>query len=127
MVMGIGVDVVQVSRMNAWLDRRDLLHRFFHDEEVSDSLSRGGDAIQRSLAARFAAKEAFGKAIGTGLREFSLKEVQVMNNHAGKPEMLLHGNAREALRRHGGGRVHLSLTHEIDNAIAMVVIEEAST
>jgi holo-[acyl-carrier protein] synthase len=126
MILGIGVDVVQVSRMNAWLDQKDLLYRFFHDDEVSDSLSRGGDAVTRSLAARFAAKEAFGKAIGTGLREFSLKEVQVMNDDLGKPQMLLHGNARQALRRHGGGRVHLSLTHEIDNAVAMVLIEEAS-
>jgi holo-[acyl-carrier protein] synthase len=125
MIMGIGVDVVQVSRMNAWLDQRDLLYRFFHDDEVTDSLSRGGDAIQRSLAARFAAKEAFGKAIGTGLREFSLRDVQVMNNELGKPEVRLHGNALEALRRHGGGRIHISLTHEIDNAIAVVIIEEA--
>ena len=126
MILGVGVDVVQVSRMTAWLDQEDLLHRFFHDDEVADSLSRGGDAVTRSLAARFAAKEAYGKAIGTGLREFSLKDVQVMNNELGKPEMRLHGNAQEALRRHGGGRVHLSMTHEIDNAIAVVVIEEAS-
>lgn len=76
-----------------------------------------------SLAVRYAAKEALGKAMGIGVQHFSLKEVQVVNDKMGKPEILLHGQAIETFRRFGGKSIHLSLSHELDNAMAMVVIE----
>jgi len=85
-------------------------------------MSRGSGATL-SLAARFAAKEAFGKAVGTGLSGITLKNILVVNNHNGKPCMRLFGNALEAMERCGGKTVHLTLTHERDNALAMVVIE----
>lgn len=122
MIRGIGIDVVQVSRMRHWLDDEGLLSRYFHPRELTFALSRGYSSVL-SLAARFAAKEAFGKAIGTGLREFSLKEVEVENDEMGKPELVLHGAAAEALSSVGGVRVFVSLTHEEDHAIAMIVIE----
>ena len=91
-------------------------------EELAAALSRKSSSTL-SLAARFAAKEAFGKAIGIGLRGITLKNILVVNNHNGKPAMRLFGNALEAFKRSGGERIHLSLTHERDNALAMVVIE----
>ena len=122
MIRGVGIDVVQVSRLRHWLEDGGLLHRYFHPEEVTAAQSRGPSAAL-SLAARFAAKEAYGKALGTGLRDFSLSEVQVVNDELGKPNVVLHGNARVALQRIGGSQVFCSLTHEEDNAIAMIVIE----
>ncbi len=122
MIRGIGIDVVQVSRMQSWLDRPELLHRFFHPSEV-ELVQRRGRAAVLSLSARFAAKEAFGKALGTGLRTLALREICVTNDALGKPELLLEGSALDALKRAGGDRVFLSLTHEQDNAIAMIVIE----
>jgi holo-[acyl-carrier protein] synthase len=72
---------------------------------------------------RYAAKEALGKAMGTGLKHFHLREVQVVNNRLGQPQILLHGQAVETFKRFGGKSIHLSLSHELDNAVAMVVIE----
>jgi holo-[acyl-carrier protein] synthase len=125
MIVGIGLDVVHVDRLDRWRRTPGLLERFFNEEELATALSRGSGA-SLSLAARFAAKEAFGKAIGTGLAGITLKNILVYNNHNGKPCMRLSGNALEALERAGGEIVHLSLTHERDNALAMVVIEGGS-
>lgn len=122
MIRGIGIDVVKVSRMRAWIDQPTLLERFFHPSEV-DTISRRGTSSVLALSARFAAKEAFGKALGTGLSGFSLREVYVSNDRLGKPVLELEGRALDALRNAGGERVFLSLTHEEDNAIAMIVIE----
>lgn len=123
MILGIGVDVVHVRRLEHWKSVPGLLARFFHPDELATALSRGRGA-SLSLAARFAAKEAFGKALGTGLSGIVLKDIMVVNRHNGRPEMELFGTALAALGRCGADRVHLSLTHERDNAIAMVVLEK---
>jgi holo-[acyl-carrier protein] synthase len=122
MITGIGVDVVHVHRMERWRKIPGLLDRYFHPGELSTALSRG-DGADLSLAARFAAKEAFGKALGTGLAGIVLKDIMVMNRHNGQPRIEVSGTALRALDQSGANRVHLSLTHERDNAIAMVVLE----
>jgi holo-[acyl-carrier protein] synthase len=121
-IIGIGVDVVHVHRMERWRKTPGLLARFFHPEELAESLSKG-TAADLSLAARFAAKEAFGKALGTGLANIVLKDIMVKNRHNGQPEIKIFGSALDALGKSGASRVHVSLTHERDNAIAMVVLE----
>jgi holo-[acyl-carrier protein] synthase len=122
MIVGIGVDVVHVRRLEHWKTMPGLLSRFFHPDELSTALSRGSGS-SLSLAARFAAKEALGKALGTGLAGIVLKDIMVVNRHNGRPEMVLFGTALAALARSGADRIHLSMTHERDNAIAMVVLE----
>jgi holo-[acyl-carrier protein] synthase len=122
MILGIGVDVVHVGRIRHWESVPGLVERFFHPEEVFDARRRGaGESL--SLAARFAAKEAFGKALGTGLAGIRLGDIQVVNNANGRPDIVLHGSARARLDAIGGARVHVSLTHESDNAIAIAIIE----
>jgi holo-[acyl-carrier protein] synthase len=122
MIVGIGVDVVHVHRFDRWPEIPGLLERYFNPEELAASRAKGR-AISLSLAARFAAKEAFGKALGTGLAGIVLKDIMVVNRHNGRPEVEVFGTAVSALRRSGANRVHISLTHEQDNAIAMVVLE----
>jgi len=100
-----------------------LLERYFHPRELEASLSRGKGGAH-SLAARFAAKEAFGKALGTGLAGIVLKDIIVINSHNGRPEIQLVNTALGALENSGANRVHLSLTHEHEYAAAMVVLEE---
>ncbi len=124
MILGVGIDVVHVRRLERWRAIPGLLERFFHEDELRAALSRGAGA-SLSLAARFAAKEAFGKALGTGLSGIVLKEIKVENRHNGSPAMVLYGSAARALGRLGANAVHLSLTHERDNAIALVVLEKA--
>jgi len=123
MITGIGVDAVYVKRMERWVVNQKLLEKFFHSDEVAYVTSRGKSAAQ-SLAARFAAKEAFGKALGTGLSNITLKDIMVFNNDNGKPEIKLFNTAQNALDKTGSNRVHISLTHEKDSAIAMVVLEK---
>ncbi|HWR10224.1 MAG TPA: holo-ACP synthase [Rectinemataceae bacterium] len=123
MISGIGIDIVHVSRIKRWMTIPGLVERYFHPREIADSESRGaGRAL--SLAARFAAKEAFGKALGTGLAAMKLKDIFVRNDRAGRPFILLEGTAAARFAELGGGRIHCSLTHEGENAVAMVMIEE---
>jgi holo-[acyl-carrier protein] synthase len=121
-ITGIGVDMVHVRRMERWRAVPGLLERYFHGEELSAALSRRAGA-GLSLAARFAAKEALGKALGTGLAGIVLKDIMVMNHHNGRPEIKVLGTALAALEKSGANRVFVSLAHERDNAIAMVVLE----
>ena len=122
MITGIGVDIVNVQRMKHWRQVSGLLERFFHPQELAAALSREGSA-ELSLAARFAAKEAFGKALGTGLQGIVLKDIMVVNRHNGRPEIQVFGTALAALAKSGANRMHISLTHERENAVAMVVME----
>ena len=120
MIFGIGTDLVQV-RMKAW-ENTGLALRFFHPDELSWSLQRGSSA-SASLAARFAAKEAFGKALGTGLRGLTLRDIEVRRGIGTRPLLFLHGSAEAALDKLGKTKVHLSLGHEGEYAIATVLIE----
>jgi holo-[acyl-carrier protein] synthase len=122
-ILGIGIDVVHVRRIRHWLDVPGLVERFYHPQEIAEAMSRGSSG-PLSLAARFAAKEALGKALGTGLSGLRLRDIQVVNDRYGKPDIMLYGEAAERLEKMGGRRVHLSLTHESDNAIAIVAIED---
>lgn len=125
MILGIGVDVVHVDRIAHWLTVPGLPERYFDQAELSAAMGRGKTAAL-SLAARFAAKEAFGKALGSGLRGLKLSDIRVINDGAGKPAIELAGTALLKSRAAGCTAVHLSLTHERDNAIAMVVLEARS-
>ncbi len=122
MIIGVGIDVVHVERIRRWKDIGGLYERFFHPDELAIAIPRGEVGVL-SLAARFAAKEAFGKAVGFGLRHFSLAEIAVLNDVNGKPVMTLSGNAEKMFKRIGGTRIILSLSHERDNALAVVIIE----
>ncbi len=122
MIRGIGIDVVHISRMQRWEKAPGIFDRYFHSLEIEEAKKRGKAAMM-SLAARFAAKEAFGKALGTGLKNIGLKEIWVKNDQSGKPCINVTGRALEAFENFGGKRIHLSLTHESDNAIAVVIIE----
>jgi len=122
MIKGVGIDIVRINRIERWLNNSNLLERYFNSEELSLASSRKNSAAQ-TLAARFAAKEAFGKALGTGLAHITLKDIIIINNDDGKPDIKLTGTAREALEKSGAEKVHISLSHESENAIAMIVLE----
>jgi len=123
LITGIGIDIVHVNRIQRWMAIPGLVERYFHAEEIDASKSRGG-GLALSLAARFAAKEALGKAMGTGLAHMRLKDILVRNNHNGKPFIILEGSAMKRFDALGGGIIHCSLTHEGENAVALVVIEK---
>ncbi|MDR0504013.1 MAG: holo-ACP synthase [Treponema sp.] len=123
MITGTGIDIVHVKRMERWLANPGLLDRFFAEDELKCVMSRGKNT-SLSLAARFAAKEAFGKALGTGLAGINLKDIMVINNHNGKPQIALKDSALAALEKSQSDKVHVSLTHESDNAVAIIILEK---
>lgn len=122
MVVGVGVDIVRVARFRRWVDNPRLAARFFHPGELS-VLDRGPAAACQSLAVRFAAKEAFGKALGSGMRGLELKDICVEQDSLGRPELRLCGSAERLLGLSGADAVHVSLSHEAEYAVACVVLE----
>ena len=129
-IVGVGVDAVSVDRFRRLLERRPrFAARCFTEGEQSDAGSSADRA--QSLAARFAAKEAVMKALGTGIGAFALTDVEVRRTGGrdatrNAPYVVLTGTAAELAGAHGAGRFHLSMTHTDDVAIAFVVAEHAS-
>ena len=121
MICGIGTDISEVKRFQKWVEKPNLYQRFFNEKEIMD---KGTDNAKcQHYAARFAAKEAFSKALGTGL-VFDLKEVFITNNSEGKPILNVNGKAADILKdKYGKCTLHVSLSHEKEYAIAFVVIE----
>ncbi len=130
-IVGVGVDAVDVARFRRVLDRRPrFAARCFTASEQSDAT--GSADVTQSLAARFAAKEAVMKALGTGIGAFALTDVEVRRTTGGgatrnAPFLVLHGTAAELAGARGAGRLHLSLTHTDGVAIAFVVAEQTRT
>jgi len=124
MIYGIGTDIVAIERFQKFMDSGNsaVIERLFTPAERSRCGSRKD--VASCLAARFAAKEAFLKALGTGLRDgISWQEIEVSNNALGKPELTLFGKAAEAFQAKELVSVQLSLSHDGGSAIAMVVLE----
>ena len=123
-VIGIGVDAVEIARVEAALARTpSLLGRLYTERERATCTSRCGDLKVGGLAARFAAKEAVVKAFGNGLTGFAFRDIEVLNDPDGRPVVTLHGAAAARARELGGTRVHVSLSTSKDLAVANAVLE----
>ncbi|HIJ65839.1 MAG TPA: holo-ACP synthase [Candidatus Hydrogenedentes bacterium] len=119
MIVGVGVDIVEVADLAGRLER-GTLKRAFSDAELAYA-ARCPKRRNEILAGRWAAKEAFGKAVGTGLRlDWPLNEVEVAHDDAGRPLFRFGSNVRACLP--GGARVHLSISHTPTYAAAFVII-----
>jgi len=124
MIHGIGVDIAAINRFQSFLDQGNnaLIERIFTSAEQSTCRSRRDAAS--CFAARFAAKEAFLKALGTGLRNgISWHDIEVVNDALGKPELNLSGRAAESIQALGLCNALLSISHDGGHAVAMVVLE----
>ena len=123
MIYGIGTDIADVRRFAKWVENPDLIERFFNKHEIKTSGSR--QKLQEHYASRFSVKEAFSKALGTGIAGFQLADVYVEHDEEGKPELRLEGRAAALveMRCGKGARISVSLSHEKEYAVAFVVIE----
>lgn len=113
-----GIDMVLVSRMAKALEKAGFAQRFFGDGERAELAERGHRP--QSYAAAFAAKEAFAKALGTGVSGFALKEVELRHRENGAPYLSLSGAAADIVAAKGL-ELSVSITHDGDYAVAMVV------
>jgi|SRR5581483_2744960 len=124
MILGIGTDLAEVARIHRSIERYGdrFLERVYTEAERAYSSSKA-NAAER-FAARFAAKEAGMKAIGTGWRHgIRWQDFEVRNEPSGKPALVLHGVARQIADKLGVERISISLTHTAEMAFAIVILE----
>ncbi|MBQ8919501.1 MAG: holo-ACP synthase [Acidaminococcaceae bacterium] len=122
MMLGIGCDLAEVERIKKAIERNGFKERVFTPEEIAYCTGPHGDKAQ-SYAARFAAKEAFLKAIGTGLRGGQLTEISVINDELGKPELKVTGYYASYIKKLGVKKIHVTVSHTATTAMAVVVLE----
>ncbi len=123
-IVGTGVDIVDISRVQAMLDKYQdrFVERVFTENESAYAFS--GVLAAERLAGRFAVKEAVLKALGTGKSQGILwRDIETVRSPSGKPEVLLHGQATLWLERIGGDTVHASISHDGGRAVAFIIIE----
>ena len=124
MIVGIGTDLAEVSRIRDSIARFGdrFLNRIYTEGERAYSESKA-NAAER-FAARFAAKEAGMKAIGTGWNfGVTWKDFEVVNERSGRPKLLLHGMAGQIAKKLGAEGISISLTHTKEMAFAVVILE----
>ena len=120
---GIGIDICNVKRFERLTENNTFINRIFTENEIIYCNSRKRKKNE-AFAVRFAAKEAFSKAIGTGFRKgVSLKEIEIKKDELGKPSIILYGNTKDFFDNKIGGTIYLSLSHEKEIAVAVVIIE----
>jgi holo-[acyl-carrier protein] synthase len=126
MVLGLGTDLIETRRVQESIERygERFLERIFTEGEIAYCMRKRKNAAE-SFAARFAAKEAGAKALGTGISHgVSWKEFEVRREASGRPTLHLSGRAAELAEAMGVRRVQLSLTHSRELALAVVVAED---
>ena len=126
MVLGLGTDLIEIARIEESLERHGerFLHKIFTGSEIAYCLQKKKSSAE-SFAARFAAKEAGAKALGTGIsRGVSWKELEVRREIGERPTLHLSGRAAERAAQMGVRTLSLSLTHSRDVAMAVVVAED---
>jgi holo-[acyl-carrier protein] synthase len=119
-MLATGVDIIEISRIRHVLERysQRFLDRVFTHGEIEYCRGRAPN-----LAARFAAKEATMKALGTGVRGVGWKDIEVVRAESGAPGIKLHGRAEQRAQRLGVRETSLSISHSIEYAVAFVVMQ----
>ena len=124
MIIGTGIDIAEISRFERFVkeDNQPLFRRLFTRPELDYCFAR--KLAAQHLALRFAAKEAFLKALGTGLRDgINWLDIEIRNDDSGKPHLFVSGKAAVQMAIAGGEKSHLSLSDDGGFAIAMVILE----
>ena len=124
MIVSIGIDIVEVYRISETIQRTPrFVERVYTERERAYCESKGAASAQ-SFAARFAAKEAFLKALKTGWRgRITWQDMEILNDAQGVPTLEIRGEARVLLEKMGADKIHLSISHTTDHAVAQVILE----
>lgn len=124
MIKGIGVDIIDIIRIKKMVDKgKRYIEKIFTQKEIDYCQEKYHPAIH--FAARFAAKEALFKALGTGWRNgMAWTEIEVTNDELGKPEIFLSGKAADFFKKNNFQTSFLSISHTKEYAVAFVVVED---
>jgi holo-[acyl-carrier protein] synthase len=124
MIVSIGIDIVEVYRIRRTLERTPRFGQRVFTQIERDYCDGKGVAAAQSYAARFAAKESFLKALGTGWRgKITWHDIEIINNELGVPRFNLSGEALKIMQNLGAEKVHLSISHTSEHAVAQVILE----
>lgn len=123
MINGVGTDLVEIERIKRSLSKGDAFKRLvFHPDEITYCDAQGRP--EENYAGRFAVKEAFLKAIGTGWRnKTKLNEIVVRNDENGQPKLYIEGETRVTLGKVSDYKRHISISHTDQSAVAIVILE----
>lgn len=122
MIVGVGIDLCAVARMEKQLENGRFLARFFSEEEQAYIENRGKSAAQ-SMAGIFAAKEALAKALGTGLTAGEMRDICVLHDKLGAPYYELRGDYAVHAAQRNITHLHLSISHDGGMAAAVAIAE----
>ena len=125
MILGTGVDIIEVTRIRRSYEKfgERFINRVLRPDEIRYCLSHRDPAP--FLAARFAAKEAISKAFGTGIgSRLGWQDMEVGRKDSGEPYVILHDQGLALLAERGADRVHLTLSHTNQHAVAVAIIEK---
>jgi len=123
MIIGIGTDLIEVSRLEKSISKPQFLNKVFTDKELK--LCEHKQSRVQSLAARFAAKEACMKALGSGWTDgVSFKDIEILNNSMGAPEIILHGSTKARAEELMVSNIFVTLSHLKEIAGATVILEK---
>ena len=124
-IVSIGIDIIEVYRIRETISRTSrFAERVYTPAERAYCESKGAAAAQ-SYAARFAAKEAFLKALKTGWRgKITWQDIEILSDENGVPSLKIEGEARNILENLGANQIHLSLSHTTEHAVAQVILEK---
>ena len=122
MIIGIGTDIIEINRIKKAIDKTpNFISRIFTEKEINMFMMKGMRA--ETIAGNFAAKEAVSKAMGTGVRGFTLKDLEILRDDLGKP--VVHINEKvKAIINKANININVSISHNKTSAIALVVLEE---
>lgn len=121
-IIGIGVDIIELDRVKKAVEREAFVKRVYTDAEIEYCHSRGKSGAM-SFAGRFAAKEAVMKAFGTGLRNGSMQDIEIINDELGAPQVRLSGWFGDFAREKAVKKIWVSISHSKESAVAQCVIE----
>lgn len=126
MILGTGIDIVKISRIKNLIEKygERFLKKIYTEAEIKYCQQKINSAP--SFAARFAAKEAVLKALGTGMRNNSWQDIEVLNDDLGKPEISLSDKTAAKAEKLGVGSIFLSISHEKEYSIAQIIMEGAN-
>ncbi len=125
MIFGTGTDIIEIKRIESSIARSEAFVNKIFTEVEQDYCKAQKAGIFQSYAARYAAKEAVFKALGTGYRYgMAFREIEVKNDKLGKPEVTVHGKVKAFVQEQKITQIHLSLSHVKEMALAFVVLEK---
>lgn len=119
MIIGIGTDIIEIERISKAMENNRFITKCFTPAEIEMFKVKRNETV----AANFAGKEAVSKALGTGFRNFSLPDIEILRDELGKPYVNLYNNAKVLFLRLGGSKIHITISHCNSYATAFALIE----